>query len=72
MRRAILHGKMQQFQMCLQDLNACTDIDANYAEAYYWKGVVKVNIKQNPCTDLRRALELGFTAAQQPLMTYCH
>jgi tetratricopeptide (TPR) repeat protein len=72
MRRAILFGKMQQFQMCLQDLNACTDIDANYAEAYYWKGVVKVNIKQNPCTDLRRALELGFTAAQQPLMTYCH
>ena len=71
MRRAILHGKMQQFQMCLQDLNACTDIDANYAEAYYWKGVVKVNIKQNPCADLRRAVELGFTAAQQPLMTYC-
>ncbi|MFN8115888.1 MAG: tetratricopeptide repeat protein [Bacteroidia bacterium] len=71
MRRAILHGKMQQFQTCLQDLDACTSIDANYAEAYYWKGVVKVNMKQNPCADLRRALELGFSAAQQPLMTYC-
>lgn len=71
MRRAILYGKMQQFQMCLQDLDTCTDIDANYAEAYYWKGVVKVNMKQNPCADLRRALDLGFTAAQQPLQTYC-
>jgi tetratricopeptide (TPR) repeat protein len=71
MRRAILYGKMQQFQMCLQDLDACTNIDANYAEAYYWKGVVKVNMKQNPCADLRRALDLGFTAAQQPLQTYC-
>lgn len=71
MRRAILYGKMQQFQMCLQDLDACTNIDANYAEAYYWKGVVKVNMKQNPCADLRKALELGFTAAQQPLQTYC-
>jgi tetratricopeptide (TPR) repeat protein len=71
MRRAILYGKMQQFQMCLQDLDACTNIDANYAEAYYWKGVVKVNMKQNPCGDLRKALDLGFTAAQQPLQTYC-
>ena len=71
MRRAILYGKMLQFQMCLQDLDACTNIDANYAEAYYWKGVVKVNMKQNPCADLRRALDLGFTAAQQPLQTYC-
>ncbi len=71
MRRAILYGKMQQFQMCLQDLDACTNIDANYAEAYYWKGVVKVNMKQNPCADLRKALDLGFTAAQQPLQTYC-
>jgi len=71
MRRAIVYGKMQQFQMCLQDLDTCTNIDANYAEAYYWKGVVKVNMKQNPCADLRKALELGFTEAQQPLQTYC-
>lgn len=71
LRRAIVHGKMQQFQLCLQDLEACTNLDANYAEAYYWKGVVKVNMKQNPCADLRKAVDLGFTAAQQPLQTYC-
>lgn len=71
MRRAILFGKMQQYQSCLQDLDVCTNIDANYAEAYYWKGVVKVNMKQNPCSDLRKALDLGFVAAQQPLSNYC-
>jgi protein O-mannosyl-transferase len=71
MRRAIVYGKMQQFQLCLQDLEVCTNLDANYAEAYYWKGVVKVNLKQNPCTDLRKAVDLGFTAAQQPWSTYC-
>ncbi|MBA4239142.1 MAG: hypothetical protein C0448_00335 [Sphingobacteriaceae bacterium] len=71
MRRAIVYGKQQQYQQCLQDLDACTNLDANYAEAYYWKGVVKVNMKQNPCNDLKKAIDLGFTAAQQPLQTYC-
>lgn len=71
LRRAIVYGKQQQYQQCLQDLDASTNIDANYGEAYYWKGVVKVNMKQNPCNDLKKAMDLGFTAAQQPLMTYC-
>lgn len=71
MRRAIVYGKQQQYKSCLKDLDTCTTIDANYAEAYYWKGVVKVNMKQNPCNDLKKAMDLGFTAAQQPLQTYC-
>ena len=71
LRRAIVYGKMQQFMFCLQDLDKCTNLDPNYAEAYYWKGVVKVNMNQNPCADLRKAVDLGFTAAQQPLLTYC-
>lgn len=71
MQRGILYGKLQQYPSCLLDLEACTSLDANYAEAYYWKGVVKVNMKQNPCSDLKKALDLGFNAAQQPLQTYC-
>ncbi len=71
LRRAIVFGKMQQFTSCLQDLDTCTNLDSGYAEAYYWKGVVKVNMKQNPCYDLKKAVELGFTAAQQPLANYC-
>ncbi|MBC7694575.1 MAG: tetratricopeptide repeat protein [Burkholderiales bacterium] len=71
MRRAIVYGKMQKFELCMQDLDVCTKLDADYAEAYYWKGVVKVNLKQNPCADLKRAVDLGFSAAQQPLATYC-
>lgn len=71
LRRAIVYGKMQQFQLCLKDLEICTELDKDYAEAYYWKGVVKVNMKQNPCNDLSRAVNLGFEAAQQPLANYC-
>ena len=71
LRRAIVYGKLQQYSSCLQDLETCTNLDANYAEAYYWKGVVKVNMKQNPCADLRKAVDLGFKAAEQPMATYC-
>lgn len=70
-RRAIVFGKMQSFEPCLRDLDMCTSLDANYAEAYYWKGVVKVNLKQNPCSDLNLAVNLGFEAARQPLASYC-
>ena len=71
LRRAILYGKMQQFEPCLKDLDTCTNIDNNYAEAYYWKGVVKINMKQNPCSDLKKAADLGFKASENPLRTYC-
>lgn len=71
MRRAIVFGKMQQFESCLKDLDVCTTLDANYSEAWYWKGVAKVNLKQNPCTDLKQSLDLGFEAARQPLNKYC-
>jgi tetratricopeptide (TPR) repeat protein len=71
LRRAIVYGKMQQFNLCLQDLDRCLSINPNYAEAYYWKGVAKVNMRQNPCSDLKRALNLGFLEAQQPLINYC-
>jgi tetratricopeptide (TPR) repeat protein len=71
LRRGIVYGKMQQFTACLNDLNACTTLDPRFAEAYYWKGVVKVNMKQNPCSEFKQALDLGFKAAQNPLNTYC-
>jgi len=71
LRRGILFGKKQQFDFCLNDLETCTTLQANYAEAYYWKGVAKVNLKQNPCFDLKKALALGFLEAEKPLYKYC-
>lgn len=71
LRRAILYGKMQNFSGSLMDLEKCTTLQPNFAEAYYWKGVVKVNMKQNPCQDLKTALDMGFSAAAAPLNNYC-
>lgn len=71
MRRAILYGKMQNFRACLNDLDSATALDPNFAEAYYWKGVAKSNLKENPCNDLKKAVDLGFSTALPSLQKYC-
>lgn len=70
-KRAIALGKQQKFTECLNDLNACTNINPNFAEAYYWKGVAKVILKQNPCSDLEKALTLGYVVARDSYSKYC-
>jgi tetratricopeptide (TPR) repeat protein len=70
-KRAIVNGKLQHFANCLEDLDKSTTLDPEYAEAYYWKGVAKINLKQNPCEDLKKAVNLGFIEAQGPLSKYC-
>ena len=71
LRRAILFGKQQNMQACLNDLNTCTELKPDFGEAYYWKGVAKANMKQNPCADLKKAVDLGFSAAMASLQNYC-
>lgn len=71
LRRAIVYGKMQNFNACLNDLDAAILINPDFAEAFYWKGVAKVNLKQNPCSDFQKATDLGFAEARAPLLNYC-
>lgn len=70
-RRAIVKGKMQRFSDCLADLEVSTEINPEFAEAFYWKGVARVNLKKNPCTDFQKALNLGYEGARNPLFNYC-
>lgn len=71
LRRGILHGKMQNMRACLTDLETATTIDPRFAEAYYWKGVALANMSQNPCSDLAKAVDMGFDAAKPALEKYC-
>jgi tetratricopeptide (TPR) repeat protein len=69
--RAIVLGKQQKFTECLDDLKHCTNLDPNFAEAYYWKGVAKINLKQNPCPEFEKAMRLGSSIANTPFLKYC-
>jgi tetratricopeptide (TPR) repeat protein len=70
-RRAIAYGKKQDFVRCLEDLNQSIVLNPLNFEAFYWRGVAKVNLKQNPCTDLRIAARNNIEPAVQAYNKFC-
>jgi protein O-mannosyl-transferase len=71
-KRAIVFGKKQQFENCLGDLTICLELDPTYYEAYYWNGVAKMNLKQNPCGDFKIAAQHNYEPAINAFNKYCH
>ena len=71
LRRSIVYGKLQKFNDCLSDLSISCELNPKFGEAYYWKGFVKVKMKQDPCEDLQKAVSLGFRHARGLLQKYC-
>jgi tetratricopeptide (TPR) repeat protein len=69
--RAIAYGKNQDFTACLKDLNECLILNPIYFEAYYWRGVAKVNLKQSPCEDFKIAARNNIEPAIQAFNKYC-
>lgn len=70
-KRAIVFGKKQDFALCLSDLNTCLALDPLHYEAYYWRGVAKVNLRQNPCEDFRIAARENYQPAVDAFHRYC-
>ncbi|MBS1651234.1 MAG: hypothetical protein JSU07_04410 [Bacteroidetes bacterium] len=70
-KRSIAFGKQQNFMACLSDLNATLSYNPKLYEAYYWRGVAKFNLKQNPCSDFKKAGESGIEMAYNALSKYC-
>lgn len=70
-KRAIVFGKQQDFRSCKNDLDVCLQLHPNYTEAYYWRGVAKINLKQNACEDFKVAAQKSFEPAVNAYNTYC-
>lgn len=60
-------------QAALSDIEQAILLDPKFAEAYYWRGAIKIssNKKKEACTDLQKALQLGFWDAQKLLNDFC-
>jgi len=71
LRRGIVQGKKNDFRACLSDLDKAIALKPDFAEAYYWRGVAKVNLNQNPCADFQEAYKGGFAHAQNGISKYC-
>lgn len=70
-KRAIIYGKQQDFESCLHDLDICLLLKPSYSEAHYWKGVAKINLKQEPCNDFKIAAQQNFEPAVAAYNKYC-
>lgn len=70
-KRAIVYGKKQDFKACINEINVCLELNPNYYEAYYWRGVAKVNLKQNACDDFRIAAQKNYQPAIDAFNKYC-
>lgn len=70
-KRAIVFGKQQNFNSCLSDLIVCLQLNPSSYEAYYWKGVAKVNLKQNPCEDFKTAAQHNIEPGINAYYKYC-
>jgi protein O-mannosyl-transferase len=71
LRRAVAYGKLRRFQECLDDLDLCIRLRPSYPEAFYWRGVAKLNLRLSPCEDFRYAMEARYEPAAQAFNSYC-
>lgn len=70
-KRAIAYGKLQNFRACIADLEMCLQLNQTYYEAYYWRGVAKVNLQQNACADFEIAAKHQIQPAITAFYKYC-
>jgi len=63
----------QDYLSALVDFAIVIDIDPKNAEAYCNRGIVKFRLGKNEegCSDLNKAVELGYSAALEVIKTNC-
>jgi tetratricopeptide (TPR) repeat protein len=64
---------LRNYAEALADFSKATDINPEYALAYYYRGAFKVltGQKESGCIDLRKAEESGFIPAIRVIREYC-
>lgn len=71
LRRGIICARLGQNAQALGDLSMSIDKSPENGAAWYWRGIVKANIKQEPCSDLNQSLRLGYMDAKDAITRFC-
>lgn len=60
-------------ESAMADYNTAIKIDGDFGQAYYYRGMLKRATGQNraSCTDLRKAVSLGYAQAEEAVENYC-
>lgn len=70
-RRGLLFVAMKQNQPALSDLEKAVSLNSESGEALYYRGIVKYQMGQSPCPDLRNALNHGYKQAGETIGKLC-
>ena len=70
-RRGMVYGRTRQNTEAISDLDKAVDMDPENGEALYYRGVIKYHSGQEPCNDLKAALDHGYKQAAEAIEKAC-
>lgn len=64
---------MKDLESGLDDCSKGLKINPDYAEGYFWRGIIYIDLadKVTGCADLKRSMDLNFTAAKNHYDKFC-
>jgi len=72
LRRGLVYAKLNNTQKAIADMSSAIQVNNQYAEAWYWRGMIKARNGMAPCDDLNKARNLGLEAATQAMSKICN
>ena len=72
LRRGLVQAKLGRNKEGIRDMSHAIKQNPSYAEAWYWRGMIKHRSGQMPCDDLNQARNLGLSQATDALMEICN
>lgn len=72
-RSAMILMSLEAYQEAIEILDEALDIDMNFGEAYFWRGVNKISIgnKSEGCTDLNLSVAFNIKESMDYIQKYC-
>lgn len=71
LRRGLIHARLRKNGDAMRDMNEAIKLNPQYAEAYYWRGMMQYRSGMQPCADLQRAAQLGLGEAKKAVSEIC-
>jgi tetratricopeptide (TPR) repeat protein len=71
LRRGIVAASLGQMRLALSDLDLTIQKQPSLGAAWYWRGMVKYKLKQQPCADLNEAVKRGYGEAVDAMAKFC-
>jgi len=71
LKRGVLNAKTNRNNEAISDLDRAIQMEPRIGEAWYWRGIAKANVNQNPCADLNESRRRGYRDAEEAILKFC-